>query len=182
MIYSLSSLRTYCAAAMCAVTFAVATPAQAASEFRIVNMQTIITEAKAAKDVGKRIDSAEKKLKDYVSSHDEELRGKFQKLQENRSLLSPEDFKAKNNNLNSQVSSFQVEARQKGLSIRKAQNEALVQIQKAVIDIVKTLSKEQGFDIALPGAQVLFHADNLDITKEVITRLNKKLPSIKIDL
>lgn len=184
MTYVSHSLRhiRFIAACAVAVSFSGTSAADAAGNFRIVDMQVIVEEAKAAKDVGKRIDEARSKLKSYVTSKDEELRKKAKDLEENRTLLAPDDFKSKKDNFSSRLATIQAEARQKDTKLRKANATALIAIQKAVLSIVADMSKEQQFDLALPKAQVLYYKKDLDITQDVIKRLNKKLPKIKVDL
>ena len=46
----------------------------------------------------------------------------------------------------------------------------------------RVLSKEQGFDVALPSSQVLYGKETLDISDEVLARLNKQLPKVAIEV
>lgn len=153
-----------------------------ADNFRIIDMRLILAEAKAAKAVGEKIESARQKFKNYVTSKDEELRSAYKSLEENRSLLAPEEFKSKKENFNTQLGAIQTEARQKDNNLRKAHNEAVAQIEKAVLGIVRDLSQQDGFEMAFSRTQVMFYKPELDITDKVITLLNQRLPQINVNL
>jgi Skp family chaperone for outer membrane proteins len=43
------------------------------------------------------------------------------------------------------------------------------------------MSKEYGFNLALPSSQVLYAVESLNITAEVIERLNNQLKSVPIN-
>ncbi len=42
-------------------------------------------------------------------------------------------------------------------------------------DIIADISKEKDLDVIMPSAQALYYKDELDISEEVLTRLNKKI-------
>ena len=56
------------------------------------------------------------------------------------------------------------------------------QIERALVPVLITLSEEIGFDVAMPGSQIIFANKSLDITGEVLSRLNEKLPSGSVTL
>jgi Skp family chaperone for outer membrane proteins len=52
-----------------------------------------------------------------------------------------------------------------------------------VIEILKGLATERGFNMVLDRAQVqIFIGDNIDITPEVLKRLDQRLPTVKVNL
>ena len=54
--------------------------------------------------------------------------------------------------------------------------------QKKVKPILEELSQELGVTVILEKNSVLLSATNMDITGDVIKRLNKELPKIKVSL
>jgi Skp family chaperone for outer membrane proteins len=59
---------------------------------------------------------------------------------------------------------------------------ALNDIQKQIGKIVEKLSKEKGYEVVVPTSQILYVDSTLDITDEVRTRLDKKLPTVKVNV
>ena len=62
--------------------------------------------------------------------------------------------------------------------MQKARNENLEKVQP----ILEELSKELGCTVSLEKNSVLLSATTMDITDEVIKKLNKELPKIKVSL
>ena len=158
------------------------TGAADAGEYRVVDMQLILKEAKAAESVRSEIDAMLAKFKTYIAGKEDQLRTANQSLDENRTTLSPEDFKAKQKDFREQVVDVQGEVQRKRAELEKARNAALIEIQEAVIGIIAQMGQEEGFDMALPKSQVLFQQDSLDITAGVISRLDKQLPRVNVSV
>jgi len=153
-----------------------------AGEYRVVDMQLILKDAKAAESVRQEIDTMLEKFKSYIAGKEEQLRSANQNLDENRNVLSPEDFNSKQKQFREQVVDVQGEVQQKRAELEKARNTALMQIQEAVISIIAKMGEQQGFDMALPKSQVLYQKDSLDITADVIKQLDQQLPRVKVSL
>ena len=62
--------------------------------------------------------------------------------------------------------------------LQKARNEILENVKP----ILEDLSKELGVTVILEKNSVLLSANNMDITDDVIKKLNKKLPKINVTL
>ena len=62
--------------------------------------------------------------------------------------------------------------------IQRSRQFVLQQISDGVGPIVSQIMKERGANIALPKGATLQHAAALDVTTEVITRLDKSLPKV----
>ena len=53
-------------------------------------------------------------------------------------------------------------------------------LQKTVLDITKQIAAEKKYNLIVSGAQVLYADDALDITDEVIKRLDAKMPTVSV--
>jgi Skp family chaperone for outer membrane proteins len=62
--------------------------------------------------------------------------------------------------------------------IQRSRQFVLQQISDGVGPVVSQIMKERGANIALPKGATLQHAASLDVTAEVITRLDKSLPKV----
>ena len=45
--------------------------------------------------------------------------------------------------------------------------------------IISEIAEENGYDVVLPDSSTIFYQNKLDITKDVLARLNKKIPNRK---
>ena len=57
---------------------------------------------------------------------------------------------------------------------------SLGDIQKAVTDIIADIAKEKGLTLAIPTSELLYRDAKLDITDEVLKRLDQKLPKLDV--
>ena len=53
-------------------------------------------------------------------------------------------------------------------------------INDKIKDLIADISKEQDLDIIIPASQTLFYKDQLDISAEVLKRLNKKISKFDV--
>lgn len=83
--------------------------------------------------------------------------------------------------INQQAQEFQrlnqVRRQQLGRSLQKARNKLLLETRR----VVKAISVEKGYTLVLTSGGVIHYSPTYDITKDVITRLNKALPKMKLE-
>ena len=148
----------------------------------IVDLNLILSDSKAAKNATKQFESIQKKTEDEIISSDKDMLEERNKLIEQQSVIAPEAFELKAKDYENKLQNYQVEKQTKlrkleGI-LQKARNEILLSIKP----ILEDLSKEMGVTVILEKNSVLLSASNMDITNEVIKKLNKKLPKIKVSL
>jgi Skp family chaperone for outer membrane proteins len=47
-------------------------------------------------------------------------------------------------------------------------------------EIIVEISKEKSLDVIIPASQALFYKDELEITEEVLKKLNKKITKVEV--
>lgn len=163
----------------------VAAPAMAEGDpIAVVNIQKLMNESGAAKSVREQLENKQKSFQADITKKEEQLKKEDQELGKQKGVLSKEAFEEKAHEFRKKVTDVQKEVQSKKAMLDTGANRSWAQIQKAVTEIVAELSKEKGFSVALPTetptSQILFADSRLDITEEVLTRLNKKLPKIDV--
>jgi Skp family chaperone for outer membrane proteins len=58
----------------------------------------------------------------------------------------------------------------------------MLQVERSLNEIVASMAEKNGYDVILRLSQVVFVKTNLDITGEVLKELNKKLPTVKVEI
>ncbi|MFM8186731.1 MAG: OmpH family outer membrane protein, partial [Alphaproteobacteria bacterium] len=58
--------------------------------------------------------------------------------------------------------------------------DAMSKVNDKVKVIVSEISKEKNLDVIMPTSQTLFFKDELDITAEVLSALNKKITKVDV--
>jgi Skp family chaperone for outer membrane proteins len=175
----------YCAVAALALTFTLpaaadAPAASAANDTAVINIQQIMRDATAAQNVRDQLEGKSKGFQAEITKKQEQLQKEKQELTEKRSVLSKSAFEEKASAFEKKVTSAQKEAQSKKAMLDGAFEHAINQIQKAVTDIIADMAKEKGFTIAIPSSQILYYDAKLDITADVLKRLNEKLPKLDV--
>ena len=136
-------------------------------------------------DAGKK---AQKQLKNKLDNGIKGIREKEKNLQEEerniikqKKLLKPDEYKAKVNKLRSKVSSLQKERNTLLESTSRQRNKARNELLKNLNPIIKSYMQEKKIRMVIDKKSLLLADDNLNITKEIMVRLNKQLKSIKLN-
>ena len=95
-------------------------------------------------------------------------------------MLSNEAFAEKRRAFEQEVAEVQrlVQDRRRELDGMAAA--ALNKVKEALIEIVTSIAEERGFNLVLPSSEVLFFARSLDLTEEVRTKLDARLPQVQL--
>ena len=110
-------------------------------------------------------------------------RAEEQEIARQRSVLAPEAVEQRRQAFQGKVIDLQKRIQERSQSLEKMLNSVRDQVTLQVVEILKGLAQERGFNIVLDRAQVqIFIGENIDITAEVLKRLDQRLPSVKVAL
>jgi len=157
-----------------------AADAPASVTIAVVNIQQVMQESTAAQSANKQLEEKQKSYQGELTKKDEDLQKEDKELGKQRGVLSKEAFEEKTRAFRTKVTAVQKEVQSKKASLDGGYARALAEIQKVVTDIIADIAKEKKFSVAVPTSQLLYADSSLDITKEVIERLNKKLPKLEV--
>ncbi len=146
----------------------------------VVDIQRIMRDSLAAKDLKTQLESKKNQYQADLKGKSDKLKKEKDDLEKQQSVLSKDALTQKVKNLNSEFKSAQDDANEKSVRFENAEKGASRDILAAVQEIINDLAKEQNFNIAIPTSQLLFAHKDLDITNEVLTRLDKKLPKLTL--
>jgi len=178
-----SSLSAIAAALVLGTTAAQA--ADAPPMVAVVNIQQVMKDSTAAKMVREKLEEKQKSFQSELNKKDEALQKEEKELAKQKGVLAKEAFEEKAAAFRKKVTDMQKEVQSKKGMLDNAYGHALADIQKAVAEIVAELAKEKGFLLAIPMEapptwQILYADSKLDISSEVLSRLNKKLPKLDV--
>lgn len=136
-------------------------------------------------DAGKK---AQDFLKNKLNKGIKNIQDKEKKIQEEekkiisqKKILSAEEYKKKVTELRSKVSSLQKERNQLLESVAKQRTKARNELLKNLNPIIKDYMKEKNIRMVVDKKSLLLADENLNITKEIMSRLNKKLKSVSLN-
>ena len=132
---------------------------------------------KANKTLQNQFDQGVKTLKDK----EKKLQKEEKEIIQQKKLLSPEEYKKKITTLRTKVSSLQKERNSRLESVSKKRRNARNQLLGALNPIVKNFMAEKNIKLVLDKKSILLGDENLDITKDIMVLLNKKMKSINLN-
>lgn len=149
----------------------------------VIDSQRVNREAAALKNARQQLEQFRFNFQSEIAKEEEKLRAEEQEIARQRSVLSPEAFEQRRQAFQAKVVELQKRIQERSQSLEKMLNGVREQVTVQVIEILKGLAAERGFNMVLDRAQVqLFIGDNIDITPEVLKRLDQRLPTVKVNL
>jgi len=146
----------------------------------VVDYAKILKNADAAKDVSRQIQKFRKKFSEEVRADELRLRGVEAKLKRERAKLSAEEFNRRRKEFRDQVLAAQKRGQDRKRQLSHAMENAMRQIQRTVIPLVKEITKQDGYTLVVEKSQVLFASRAPEITDKVLLMLNKDLSTVKV--
>ncbi len=146
----------------------------------VIDYQRVLREAKAARSIREQIETRRKLYQDQIAKEEQKLNDADKELAKQRAVLSAEAFKDKREEFQKKVAGVQRMVQERRRTLDQTSASALNQVRNAMIEIVSELSAERGFNLVMPSSAVLLFSPKIDLTVEVIKRLDGKLPSVKV--
>lgn len=149
----------------------------------VIDSQRVNREAAALKNARQQLEQFRFSFQSEIAKEEEKLRAEEQEIARQRSVLSPEAFEQRRQTFQAKVVDLQKRIQERSQSLEKMLNGVREQVTVQVIEILKGLAAERGFNMVLDRAQVqIFIGDSIDITPEVLKRLDQRLPTVKVNL
>jgi outer membrane protein len=162
----------------------VITPAFAMAEaggIAVVDTRYIMDNSKAGKSVSEQIESKRKSYQNELKQREASL------AEEKKKIIAEQQGKADKATIDAKLGEFQkkLQDANKLLNSRQSQLEAaslngIKQVRDKTVDIVKKIASEKGYNAVINKSAALYINDELDITKDVLDKLNSDLPSVSI--
>ena len=153
----------------------------AETKIAIVDIQKIMRESTAAKSVRSQLETKQKGYQSEIKKKEEAMQKEEKSLAGQRATLSPDAFEKKVLAFRKKATDTQKDVQKKKAALDGGFEKALNNIQKVVNEIITDLAKSKGFNVAIPSGQLLYAEPSMDITNDVPTQLNKKLPKVTVN-
>lgn len=146
----------------------------------VIDLNKILSDADAAINAAEQIEEIAKEIENEIKLSDEEIIKEQNLLIESQSIMAPEAFESKRNAYESKVQKYNNERQSKLVKIDELIAVSRNEILSAIKPILEDISNEKGITIILEKTSVMLNAEKMDITNEVLKKLNKTLPTLKV--
>lgn len=159
------------------------TPAIAQSALNgvvVIDMLRIERDAAASKSIRGQLEKYHTADQQAITKQENDLRKLEQELGQQRALISPEAFAERRRQFEQKVNNLQRDAQNRKREFDKVQVNASRTVETTLRQVIEQLVTERKLVMVLSKAQTMYAAPNLEITDEVLKRLDAKLPSVKV--
>lgn len=148
----------------------------------VLDYQRLLRDSSSAVDIKAQIARQRQIYQSEITKQEQELRDADQELARQRTILAPEAFAQKRREFEERVAGIQrsVQARKRDLD--QAYDFGIKQVQQALVGIITELAEERGFNLILSRQQIVYADKALNISDEVLVRLNDRLPKVTVPL
>jgi outer membrane protein len=150
-----------------------------AENLAVLNLDKILYESDAGKSMISGINTL--KNKDYKSflESEKKFKEKEKNLLAKKSVLSKEAFEKEVNSLKSSIEKYNKEKLSKVKILQQRQKKALNDFTKQITLLLKEFSEENKISILLNQKYTILVVDKVNITNQVMDKVNKKIKKIK---
>jgi outer membrane protein len=158
----------------------IAGPAFADTSIAVVNYVKIAHDSKAGVSVRAQIQTKEKGLQADFEAKQKEFYAEDQSLAKQQSTTDKAAFEKKVKDFRAKAADAERDMQAKKMALAKSADAAGDELQKNVLDVAKQVASERKYNIVLSTTSVMYADDSLDITDEVLKRLDAKLPTLSV--
>lgn len=173
------------ALALCmAVLTAFSAPAFAAEQplsFAIVDMNKIMHKAVAAEGIRKDVGVKYKQFQAEIDKMEKQLHADKEALDKKMASLSEAEREKQEKAFRARIDKIERLMQDRKQTLTSANNNSMRKLMEEVTKILGEIAKAKGYDAILTQEAVILAAKTMDITEEVLTRLNKDVKKIDID-
>ena len=146
-----------------------------------IDFKLILNESTAGK---KAQDFLQSKLNNGIKNlkeKEKKIQDEEKKIIQKKKVISTDEYKKKIAELRKKISSLQKERNTLLQSVSKLRTKARNQLLDKLNPIMKNYMKEKNIRMVIDKKDVLLADDKLDITKDIISLLNKELKSLNLN-
>tara|TARA_B100000614_G_C14553667_1_gene494830 strand:+ start:2511 stop:3134 length:624 start_codon:yes stop_codon:yes gene_type:complete len=146
----------------------------------VVDFRGVLSKSEAARNIRSVVDEKRQELRKYFLEVENSLRDEQKDLSKKRSIVTAEAFEKRARKLKEKAQSAQKLAQTSNQKLKKSFDQAMDKVQKELLRIIAEVAEESGVGVVLFRSAIVIAVKKLDISKEVLQRLNKKLPEVEV--
>lgn len=150
----------------------------------VIRMDAIQTQAAALKDLTEQRMKYEAELRKELESRQSELEEEKAEIEKSQDVLSRDALQRRIVDYQNRVSELQRDLTERAQSVEISFQKALNDVQTKHLDpVIEGIIAKKNLSLVIDGrfARIGANAENLDITDEVISALDKKVSSVKME-
>lgn len=156
-------------------------PAAHARPFGVVDMDKVMQTTEAAKDIFSQLENKRKEYQAQITKEDDLLKAAKQEILKQKDSLSKDEFEKKGREFEEKVASGQKMVQDRTQILDHAFNRSMLKLRGEAAKVVASVAEEKRYVAVLTQDAVMISTPDMDITSEVIARMNKNVKKIPVD-
>jgi len=152
-----------------------------AANIAVLDVEKIVKESVAMVDIQKKVTKKQEEYQKEVNAKQKELEAEQKKLEGKKTVLASDAFEKEMKKFEGKVDQLKELVDKKQNSLKKASVDAMGKVNDDIKTIIAELSKEKSLDLIVPAGQTLFYKDEMDVSAEILKRLNKKVTKVNVN-
>ncbi|MEM8948347.1 MAG: OmpH family outer membrane protein [Pseudomonadota bacterium] len=148
----------------------------------VVDYQRVLQEAAASKSIAEQMEVRRKAYQDEIAKEEQRLYEAERELSKQRTakVLSDEAVTEKQKELEAEVQAVRELTQKRRQQLEQVSAEAVSKVERALFEVLTGLAEERGLNVVLPTSQVLFFSRQIDLTDEVLAKLDATLSEVPV--
>lgn len=156
--------------------------AAAAADLKIaiLDVERVRRTASAVKAIHSQLGQHVDAYRAETQKEEQDIRSAQEELASKRTVLSPEAYAEERRKLEEQLVGAQGRVQERRQALERVNAEAMQQVQGVLESIVAEIASDQHLTLILRKDQVVFLSPELEITDQVLQRLDRALPTVRV--
>lgn len=146
----------------------------------VLDMKGVLKKSTAVESIQKQISEYRSGFQAEIQKEENQLRAARQELSKQRNILSPEAYAEETKKFESRIAEVQRMVQLRRQELDQSRNKAMSEVQSALNKIIAAIAASSKLNLILRREQTVLSTKSLEITGEVIKRLNVILPNITV--
>lgn len=147
----------------------------------VIDMKKVLSKSTAWKTLQKDMQKIESEFKSEIEKEEKGLKDEQENLVAQKSVLSEEQFKEKQDSFRGKVNKTQTKIEGIRRELESTMARGMQIIQNEAIKHLKQIAAKEGYLLVFDASSTVIAADKINISDLVAEKLNETLPSIQID-
>jgi len=155
--------------------------AAAETKIAVVDVEALLASSQAAKSIKKQVDDKREVFLKDVKDEEDKLRAEQKAIEDKRAEMSKEDLLKKAQEFEKRRITARNTLQEKKAALDKSYSKAMNKLTGTIADVCQEIANERSIDLIITRQNIIIGSNSLDITQDVMSRMDKKLPSLSLE-
>ncbi len=146
----------------------------------ILDLASIRRDSLVVNNIREQIETFREDFRKKIQKEEVALKAANQNLAKKRNILTPEGFSKERRQFQQKVTALQRLVQQSKQALDQTRSTAMLEVEKILNQIITKIALDRGINIILRRDVTILASRSLEITTDVLTELNAKLPKVNV--